>query len=352
MAANSKIQWTDATWNPTVGCSVISPGCTNCYAMRHAWRLAHNPKTMTKYEGTVRKVNGKAVWTGKVNLDESALLAPLAWRKPRRVFVDSMSDLFHENVPDLAIDRVSAVMALTPHITYQVLTKRGERMREYCLNAPNLVGIAHEIHCAHLGVDASRNSAVGVGTLPTMWPLPNVWKGVSVEDQRRADERVQALLDTPATVRFLSCEPLLGPVDLSPFLPGYDSLAGEHVDTGLHWVIVGGESGPDARPFDLAWARSLRDQCQAAGVAFFMKQLGSRPVDGAREYPCADGHGGDPDEWPADLRVQAFPCAPGWKAGGHGCTRMDGIRVREHGQSIQRSSPSIRVNPTPEAPES
>ena len=305
MAVASKIQWTDATWNPTAGCSVISPGCTRCYAMRDAWRLAHNPnpKIQAKYAATVRKVNGKPVWTGRVNLDKEALLAPLRWRKPRRVFVDSMSDLFHENVPDEWIDRVFAVMALTRRQTYQVLTKRPERMQTHFAH---LRERERAVYGALLDLAIPRNLGRPIGCL---LPLRNVWLGVSVEDRRQL-YRIDDLRATPAAIRFLSIEPLLedlGEIDL----------------TGVDWVIVGGESGPDARPFDIAWARSLRDLCQAAGVAFFMKQLGSRPFDGARECPCADGHGGDPGEWPEDLRVQAFPFIP----------------------SIP-SIPSIRVNPT------
>lgn len=289
MAANSAIQWTDATWNPTAGCSLVSPGCTNCYAMRYAWRLAHNPspKIRAKYAGTVRKVNGKPVWTGKVNLDEKALLAPLSWRKPRRVFVDSMSDLFHESVPDDWIDQVSAVMALTPRITYQVLTKRGERMQTYYAQ---LRARDRAVYGALLDLAIPRNLGRPIGCL---LPLRNVWLGVSVEDRRHLF-RIAELRATPAALRFLSLEPLLedlGEIDL----------------TGIDWVICGGESGPRARAFDIAWARALMVQCAGCQVPFFMKQLGSRPYDGARRFLCADRHGGDPEQWPADLRVRQFP---------------------------------------------
>lgn len=328
MAANSAIQWTDATWNPTAGCALVSPGCTNCYAMRDAWRLAHNPnpKIRAKYAGTVRKVNGKAVWTGKVNLDEEALLAPLRWRKPRRVFVDSMSDLFHESVPDDWIDRVFAVMALSPEHTYQVLTKRPERMRRYLMVGSSYMERCNAIGRAVLDIDGERM------LLSRALPLPNVWLGTSVEDQKRAEERIPALLDTPAAVRFLSCEPLLGPIDIGQFVveetePAYRMLSRHYgpnglfdetgsqsekryrikKDHGLHWLIVGGESGPRARPFDIAWARALMAQCAGCQVPFFMKQLGSNPYNGARRFLCGDRHGGDPEQWPEDLRVRAFP---------------------------------------------
>ena len=335
MAANSAIQWTDATWNPTAGCSLVSPGCTNCYAMRDAWRLAHNPKTAAKYAGTVEKVNGKPVWTGKVNLDEKALLVPLAWRKPRRVFVDSMSDLFHEDVPEFWIDQVLAMIACCPQHVFQVLTKRPERMRRYIADEemPARVEVFVEaIIYDRVDPNERRTDDLIAIALDPQDVLPNLWLGTSVEDQRHADERIPALLDTPAAVRFLSCEPLLGPIDIGQFVveetePAYRMLSRHYgpnglfdetgsqsekryrikKDHGLHWLIVGGESGPRARAFDIAWARALMAQCAGCQVPFFMKQLGARPYDGARRFLCGDRHGGNPEQWPEDLRVRQFP---------------------------------------------
>jgi len=263
MADNTAIEWTDATWNPITGCSVISPGCTNCYAMRLAGtRLRRHPTRA----GLTREVNGNHVWTGETRLNEAALLQPLRWKTPRRIFVCAHGDLFHESVPDEWIARVFAVMAQAPQHTFQVLTKRSNRMRQL-MNGPKSHDLWH----------------------PRLWhrsTLPNVWLGVSVEDQARADERIPALLATPAAVRFLSMEPLLGPVDLTLLhhdgVTNINSLRGKHgVGPGfdhdcakIDWVIVGGESGSGARPMHPDWARSLRDQCQTEGVPFFYKQWG------------------------------------------------------------------------------
>ncbi|MCT8970608.1 phage Gp37/Gp68 family protein [Microbaculum marinisediminis] len=288
MAEHSTIEWTDATWNPVTGCSVVSPGCTNCYAMRMAARLeAMAPRPdgtgdphLLHYAGTTQDSRAGPVWTGKVALAPEAVLAkPLRRRKPTMYFVNSMGDLFHEAVPDDWIDRVFAVMALAPQHTFQVLTKRSARMRDYmaphCLRRADGLGKA----VIKLGYDGPLEC------LPS-WPLPNVWLGVSAEDQTRADERIPDLLATPAAVRFVSAEPLLGPVDLTMIPTGGrigdavlcdDALSGPpdfQSGSRLDWVIVGGESGRGARPMHPAWARSLRDQCQAAGVPFFLKQWG------------------------------------------------------------------------------
>ena len=282
MGSWTNIQWTDATWNPVRGCSRVSPGCDHCYAERIATRFSGLGKP---YEGFAKWVHGAPHWTGKVELIESALFLPLGWKHPRRVFVNSMSDLFHEALPDAAIDRVFDVMALTPQHRFQVLTKRVARMGTYLNDA----GVRH------LG-------------LPWPWPMPNVWFGVSVEN-RAALSRLDDLRACRAAVRFVSFEPLLeslGRVDL----------------TGIHWVIAGGESGPGARPMQLDWARSVRDQCRAAGVPVYMKQLGAKPFgmtdrisySGNKEW-MPDGYyrflndrkGGDPEEWPEDLRIREFP---------------------------------------------
>ena len=285
----TKIQWTDKTWNPIVGCSVSTPGCKNCYAMEMAARLGTMPN-MPRYHGLTKKVNGNAVWTGEVRLVESVLMQPLKRKKPTMYFVNSMGDLFHESVPDEWIDRVFAVMALCPQHTFQVLTKRADRMLEY-MEAFNNEGYRLVAAWDKIG---QRGGAV--------WPMPNVWLGVSVEDQTRADERIPLLLDTPAAVRFVSAEPLLGPVDFSRFdveWVEYFPLGapiniefgeGESAGPKIDWVIVGGESGPNARPMHPEWARSLRDQCAEAGVPFFFKQWGEWGPDDFLDGP-------QPDAW-------------------------------------------------------
>lgn len=328
MSGKSKIQWTQATWNPVRGCTKISPGCANCYAEAFAERF--------------RGVKGHPYEQGfDLRLVPEKLDAPLHWKTPRRVFVNSMSDLFHEDVPDEFIDRVFAVMALTPQHTYQLLTKRPYRMLSYLgrslheqlVRSALVEGMAQNIYTERnpLAPDCSLWLAVHL-------PLRNVWLGVSVENQHFADERIPVLLKTPAAVRFISAEPLLGPVCLSDIkeqmLPNMEGDNHIHIDAlrcfvpaHIDWVICGGESGHDARPIQLEWARSLRDQCKAAGVAFFMKQLGSRPESHQKEslpfeelfkdtcgqesagiWALADrGHHGNMDEFPEDLRIREYP---------------------------------------------
>ncbi|MDE2467382.1 MAG: phage Gp37/Gp68 family protein, partial [Bradyrhizobium sp.] len=276
---DSGISWTDETWGPVRGCSRVSQGCTRCYAERIAARFSGSGQP---YEGLAKQTPSGPRWTGNVKLIEERLLDPLKWRKPRRVFANSMSDLFHENLPDAAIDRVFAVMALAPQHCYQILTKRPERMLRYF----SLGGLREEL----IGIEAERVSGIARHTdaMQPRWPIPltNVWLGVSVEDQATADERIPLLLRTPAAVRFISAEPLLGPVQLARKWIGRGKPlgGGPQCDlsrpweapasmAGLDWFICGGESGPGARPMDIEWARSLRDQCNAAGVAFWMKQL-------------------------------------------------------------------------------
>jgi protein gp37 len=297
----SKIEWTDATWNPLAGCSIVSPACTNCYAMAMAARIERMSPGLEHYQGLTQTVNGKPVWTGKVAIaPEANLLKPLRWKKPRRIFVNSMSDLFHENVPDEWIDRIFAVMALAPQHTFQVLTKRPKRMREYLSRANGRVAQAvydsAQVNqpLEHLGLTFAPKATPSLSI--EAWPLPNVWLGVTAEDQTRADERIPELLATPAAVRFASVEPMLGPVDLirTPRAGDtWDWLTGERetalaktTTSRLDWVICGGESGPGARPMHPDWARSLRDQCAAAGVPFFFKQWGEF-------IPCKTDHDGD-----------------------------------------------------------
>lgn len=263
MAQNSAIEWTDTTWNPLAGCTWQSPGCDNCYAAVMARRLeamamadkaaGRDPGRKVKYIGTTNKNKaGRIMFNGTVNLDPSALDEPFGWAKPRRVFVNSMSDLFHKDVPFDFVDKVFNVMIDTPRHTYQVLTKRPERMAEY------MRGRALRMHW--------KNAP------------PNIWCGTSVENQEQADKRIPHLLEVPARVRFLSCEPLLGELDLRHYFWDVWSEGGPFdavVRTGaIHWVIAGGESGHGARPMHPDWARSLRDQCSAAGVAYHFKQWG------------------------------------------------------------------------------
>lgn len=279
-AKGSKIEWTDDTWDPLEGCTPVSKGCDNCYAARLVGtRFRHLPLYAGLAEG--------GVFTGVVRLVPERLDQPLRWRRPRLIFVDSRADLFHDKVPDEFIARVFAVMAMAPHHTFQVLTKRHARMRAV-LSSPefhSLVAAAAPIY--------GRDPDLAQDYVTTTWPLPNVWLGVSVETQQWADIRIPALLDTPAAVRWLSCEPLLGPVDLAGYLPrradapwypvecrhGYDGCplcdrALAPADA-ISWLVVGGESGPGARPMHPAWARSLRDQAVRSGVPFHFKQHGA-----------------------------------------------------------------------------
>lgn len=354
----TKIEWTATvhpdgtvtpgeTWNPIRArrrdgqpnkagggwiCQRVSPGCVNCYAAGINKRL-----------GTGLDYDARGIADSDIYLDERILAAPLRWKRPRRVFVCSMTDLFGEWVPFEMIDRVFAVMALAKSHTFQVLTKRPERMREYMtaglrVYQSTLDGARLPVGGAFWPEGEAATRIIGEisrleaePTYPRLpnWPLPNVWLGVSAEDQERAEMRIPELLATPAAVRFVSAEPLLGPVDLATHkaLDQDGSFAGWRIAYGLHWVIVGGESGQDARPFDLAWARSVVQQCQAAGTAVFVKQLGAKPLCVDRELWERDGRswetieptgarvpmkmrdpkGGEMWEWPEDLRVREFP---------------------------------------------
>jgi len=256
MSEGSRIEWTEATWNPVAGCTIVSPGCTNCYAMRMAARL--QLMNQSKYTDTTRKSGDRYVWTGKVNLDESSLSAPFRWRKPRKIFVNSMSDLFQEKVSIDFIAKIWQVMEQADWHTFQILTKRPERMSEILIAGSFKV-------------------------------LPNVWLGTSIENGDHIG-RLDALRNTPAAVRFVSFEPLIGPISDANL-------------SGVHWAIVGGESGPRARAVDKSWVRRIRQLCREQDVAFFFKQWGGankkrtgRRLDGRlyNEYPapsvaCASG---------------------------------------------------------------
>lgn len=279
MADGTHIEWTDATWNIITGCSVVSPGCTHCYAMRLAGtRLRDHPSR----RGLTTPSKSGPVWNGSLRFNAEWLDQPLRWSRPRRIFVCAHGDLFHDGVSDAWLDQIFAVMAQCPQHVFQVLTKRPARMRAYMKSLPE--------RRAMLDCDA------GLDWAP--WPLPNVWLGVSVEDQARADARIPDLLATPAAVRWISAEPLLGPVDLTNLQfdkacdctddgPTFNALnasvycrgccEGPEPMTGglIDWVVVGGESGRGARPMHPDWVRGLRDQCAASDTPFLFKQWGA-----------------------------------------------------------------------------
>jgi protein gp37 len=263
MAENSDIEWCDSTWNPVVGCSVTSPGCTNCYAMKLAGRLAAMGSPI--YAGHTIKTKAGYVWNGKVSAsNHGQMIKPLSWKKPRRIFVNSMSDLFHDDTPEDLILDVFTIMAIAEQHTFQVLTKRSERMRDF-MERPDFL---EDIY-------ANWSTFSGGPREVYSWPLHNVHLGVSVEDVARK-YRINDLRETPAAKRFISFEPLLecvGDVDL----------------TGIHQCITGGESGPGKRPHDPDWQRNIFLQCREQGVAFFGKQWDKvRPLPDdlmVREFP-------------------------------------------------------------------
>lgn len=271
----SNIEWTDATWGPLRGCSRYSPGCDRCYAIRGARRFdvpggPYEGLTRVRPAGTIR-----LDWSGVVREVPEAMEAPLRWRRPRRIFVASMSDPFHHRVAEATLTRIWDVMRRCPQHRFQLLTKRADRMRAWV---------------SRLGI-----------------VLPNVWLGVSAEDQATASERLPILLDTPAAVRFASLEPLLGPIDLIDAQASWliDHIEDDHA--GVAWVIVGGESGPGARPCEIAWIRSIVRDCARAKVPCFVKQLGRYPLTPDGVVLMRDPKGGDMTEWPHDLRVRQYP---------------------------------------------
>lgn len=369
MTATS-IEWTDRVWNPVRGCSRTSPGCEHCYAEAIAERFSGPGQAFDGFA-----VRGKG-WTRRVELLPAKLDEPRGWREPARVFVNSTSDLFHDELTNEQIAAVFNEMSAAPRHTFQVLTKRSARMREWFEWLAQRMAAARERYrneCeAGLAAEALISAAVTVkgvrdtpNELPQAWPLPNVWIGVSVEDQTRAQLRIPNLLAVPAAVRFVSVEPLLEAVDLSRWMwPVHESWPSGHASPEtaraagalvtrerqalvhadrrfLDWVIVGGESGPGARPFEIEWARAIVAQCKAAGVACFVKQLGDVPVmneaawrdhemqgpspprldlllsasrskrartpDGKVALHMAAPKVGEPLQWPADLRVREYP---------------------------------------------
>jgi protein gp37 len=251
------IEWTTETWNPTVGCSIKSAGCTNCYAMKFAHRLAQMRHSATKYGGLTRVVNDNAIWNGIVRLDEPSLTHPLETKTPTTYFVNSMSDLGHEGLSDEQIARVWGVMRAANWHDYQVLTKRPDRLRRFLCSAAAQRLVLEETRKFRPGLDLE--------------PRDPVWLGTSVENQPAADERIPELMKTPAAIRFLSIEPLLGATTIKPVIERELRNGGGRI----HWVIVGGESGPGARPMHPSWARQIRDECAVLGIDFFFKQVGS-----------------------------------------------------------------------------
>lgn len=304
MADKTKIEWTDATWNPITGCNVVSPGCTNCYAMKLAGtRLAHHPSRA----GLTIDTKAGPVWNGKLRFNSEWIEQPLRWKRPRRIFVCAHGDLFTEGVETHWLDQIFAIMALCPHHIFQVLTKRPERMRAYLEINPDILRdrwfrsvpsgewrISVSEAYARLHPHASEEMRNLYNCTGPTWPLPNVWLGVSIEDQARADERIPYLLTTPAATHWISAEPLLGPVDIKDALanPKWNGEPLWQLNR-IDWVVAGGESGIDARPMHPDWARSLRDQCEAAHVPFFFKQWG----EWAPQVGAVDGWalGDDPE---------------------------------------------------------
>jgi protein gp37 len=285
----SKIEWTDATWNCIRGCSRVSEGCRNCYAERVAARFSGPGQP---YEGLARWAKpGDPRWTGKVEFIQEHLEDPLHWKFPRRIFVNSMSDLFHEQVEDIWIQSIFDTMSKCPQHIFQILTKRPERMRDWVND----------------WFEHWRGSI-----------RPNVWLGVSVEDQETANERIPILLETEAPIRWVSYEPALGPVDFDSeekdglhVLGCGDPLCVKPECLGIDWIVCGGESGPGARPCNIEWFRKVLEQCTWSGTSVFIKQLGSNvgllEDEKGWKYSLLSSKGGDMAEWPVDLKVREYP---------------------------------------------
>ncbi|MFF0009524.1 phage Gp37/Gp68 family protein [Streptomyces tibetensis] len=374
MATNTSIEWADKTWSPIIGCDRVSPGCDSCYAISTARIRESNPHPAiaAAFAGTTQRTDAGIDWSGRINLLNDRLTEPLRWKKPRKVFVNSLSDLFHKNVPDEFIAKVFAVMALTPQHTYQVLTKRHARMRSI-LSDVCRCGNGHTpgVHFrSAMAWAASRANPDRIPGLPddaeqrvwnTPWPLPGVWLGVSVENQHWANVRVPALIATPAAIRWISAEPLLGPVDLYGDLRNdvyrcpcgaWERDGNVHTlcadcgkpwrhkpgDARIDWVVAGGESGPKARPMHPDWARSLREQCATAAVPFLFKQHGTwspnqpdRGGDPKRDVALLnDGTVHQPGHLPARPELEGKQMVPMYRVGKKAAGReLDG---RTHDQ--------------------
>ena len=331
--SSTNIEWTDATWNSVTGCTKVSDGCRFCYAevvAKRFWATQYPDVVLTN--GTVRPRRFT-----DVQCHDDRLSQPLRWRKPRRIFVNSVSDLFHKDVPLDFVAAMFGVMASTPRHTYQILTKRPELaleffvwVREVARDYRGTINDAFRKHLPRKYDGCAVYPTQKHGMVPDLpWPPPNVWLGVSVEDQATADARIPMLLRTPAALRFVSYEPALSAVDFTrlrgpqlDYLNALDSGGRPGGGACIDWIIVGGESGPGAREFDAQWARDTITQCRAAGLPCFVKQLGAKPFEwetvaskiskygwGKREEPLnlASAKGGDMAEWPEDLRVREFP---------------------------------------------
>lgn len=342
MSAKSDIQWTDATFNPTLGCDYESPGCANCYAVNSVHRMAGNPnvKISNANKGLTRlPMEGKGGgprWVGDGRFLAERLAVPVRWREGRRIFVNSLSDLFLDDFSNEEIAAVFGVMAAAPQHTFQVLTKRAGRLVAWFnwfnewRHPKRHIRPALAEHAAVLAEERGHrdvadvlykaaNKVAGLGD----WPLRNVWMGVSVESQPYAESRIPMLLRIPAAVHFISAEPLLGPLDLERWMPGgwatgngcrlcgfmtSQSNHQEHCQVPhLQWIIAGGESGNKARPCHLDWLRGIVRQAKAGGVPLFMKQLGDWPM-GFSGLPASFGPKGENfEQWPEELRVREFP---------------------------------------------
>jgi len=260
---STKIEWTDETINPIIGCAPISESCTNCYAKKFAYRHSFNTNMKSRYGGIAHKKNGRIKWTGKLRFVRSELEKPLGWKKPRRIFVCSMSDIFHDDVKTEWIDDILEIIGACPRHTFMFLTKRAHNIEK------KMYEVTEENPCR----------ALGGGDY-----LPNLWIGVTVESSTYLS-RIYELLKVPAAVRFISVEPMLSEIDAREYLGVRYGCEGEHPQMicdvcrqalGLNWVICGAETGPGARPMDLAWARDLRDQCAESSIPFFFKKAGNK----------------------------------------------------------------------------
>jgi protein gp37 len=293
MGDKTGIQWTDATWNPLRGCSRVSKGCENCYAEKVAHRFSGSGQP---YEGLIALGKKGARWNGKISLVPEKLNDPLRWTRPRMVFVNSMSDLFHENVSNEYIAAVFGVMAAAKTHTFQVLTKRPQRMLKWFDWIEEKRRVQKDplstVQCVY---EAQQHSCCnGFTGYSTPWPLKNVWLGVSCEDQETADSRMPLLMECPAIVRWASFEPALGPANFNLW--------------PLDWIVVGGESGPGSRSFDWRWAQNVVENARGTGTRVFVKQLGSKPVlTNSGIASIKDYKGSNMSEWPEVLKIRNYP---------------------------------------------
>lgn len=314
MGDKTKIEWTEATWNPVRGCERVSAGCMNCYAEAMASRFSGRGQPYAGLATRTRRGNPR--WTGEVGLVPEHLLKPVRWQRPRRIFVNSMSDLFWKKIPDAYIAAVFGAMAHAPHHTFQVLTKRPNaagRWFDWLKLVSDEIDVSPARYCLdqlrqHVPESDQRRVEIDMHSarLDGTWPLPNVWIGTSVEDQATADERIPLLAHVPTAIRWISLEPMLGPVDLMR-----DDVEIHLIDY-LDWVVIGGESGPKARPCDVLWIHEVVKACRVVGFCpVFVKQLGSNVVAAGERVKLKDRKGGNIDEWSdasiATISVREYP---------------------------------------------